>query len=235
MQDPRTCDPKDPRTGTPKPTRTMTRNRFRHWPTGFTLIELLIVVAIIAILAAIAVPNFLEAQTRAKVSRAQSDMRTIAVALESYAVDGNAKYPFRNRKPGASGVFRVGDALRIAEDLDILTTPVAYITSLPADVFKSPTTAPNHILDYWDTSICQEVRQVRISDPFNTRARAATWTLFSLGPDREFGQIQDISNYPLSASGSFTLDYDPTNGTVSQGNVFRFRTQDTAQVYFNSR
>lgn len=233
MQDPRTCDPKDPRTGTPKPTRTMTRNRFRHWPTGFTLIELLIVVAIIAILAAIAVPNFLEAQTRAKVSRAQSDMRTIAVALESYAVDGNAKYPLRHVAPG--GGFRVGDALRIAEDLDILTTPVAYITSLPADPFKPGETNPNHIYDYWDSPICQEVRQVRISDPGNVHARAATWALFSLGPDREFGHFQNISNYPVTPIGSFTLDYDPTNGTVSLGNVYRFRTQDTAQVYFNSR
>lgn len=56
---------------------------------GFTLIELLIVVAIIAILAAIAIPNFLAAQTRSKVSRTKADMRTIAVALESYFVDNN--------------------------------------------------------------------------------------------------------------------------------------------------
>jgi len=54
---------------------------------GFTLIELLIVVAIIAILAAIAVPNFLEAQVRSKVSRAYNDMRNLATALESYRID----------------------------------------------------------------------------------------------------------------------------------------------------
>jgi prepilin-type N-terminal cleavage/methylation domain-containing protein len=59
---------------------------------AFTLIELLIVVAIIAILAAIAVPNFLEAQTRSKVSRAQADMRSLATAIESYRVDNNS-YP----------------------------------------------------------------------------------------------------------------------------------------------
>ena len=59
---------------------------------GFTLIELLIVVAIIAILAAIAIPNFLDAQIRSKVSRTRSDLRTIAIGLESYALDHN-HYP----------------------------------------------------------------------------------------------------------------------------------------------
>ena len=53
---------------------------------GFTLIELLIVVAIIAILAAIAIPNFLEAQTRAKVARVLSDQRTLGTAVEQYSV-----------------------------------------------------------------------------------------------------------------------------------------------------
>ncbi len=61
---------------------------------AFTLIELLIVVAIIAILAAIAVPNFLEAQTRAKIARVLSDQRTYATALETYQID-NSTYPLQ--------------------------------------------------------------------------------------------------------------------------------------------
>lgn len=51
---------------------------------GFTLIELLIVIAIILILIAIALPNFLEAQIRAKVVRAKGEIRTIAIAMDSY-------------------------------------------------------------------------------------------------------------------------------------------------------
>jgi general secretion pathway protein G len=56
---------------------------------GFTLIELLIVIAIIGILAAIAIPNLLNAVQRGKQKRTMSDMRAIATGIEAYAVDNN--------------------------------------------------------------------------------------------------------------------------------------------------
>lgn len=59
----------------------------RRVSVGFTLIELLIVVAILAVLAAIAVPNFLLAQERAMISRDMANMRAIGAALQMYHVD----------------------------------------------------------------------------------------------------------------------------------------------------
>jgi type II secretion system protein G len=59
---------------------------------GFTLIELLIVVAIIGIIVAIAIPNLLNAIQRAKQKRTMGDMRTAGTAAEAYAVDFN-HYP----------------------------------------------------------------------------------------------------------------------------------------------
>ena len=56
---------------------------------GFTLIELLIVVAIIGIIAAIAIPNLLNAIQRGKQKRSMGDLRTVATANEAYSIDNN--------------------------------------------------------------------------------------------------------------------------------------------------
>src|SRR5687768_8381540 len=105
-------------------TRKMRRLSRYH---GFTLIELLIVVAIIAILAAIAVPNFLEAQTRSKVSRAKADIRAIGIGLEGYHVD-TSRYPPMPE-----------DLTERVIRLKRLTTPVAFLSSVPFEVFFKTT------------------------------------------------------------------------------------------------
>jgi type IV pilus assembly protein PilA len=60
---------------------------------GFTLIELMIVIAIIAILAAVLIPNFVRARSMAQLAGCKSNLKNIATALEAYSVDHNGHYP----------------------------------------------------------------------------------------------------------------------------------------------
>lgn len=183
---------------------------------GFTLIELLITVAIIAILAAIAVPNFLEAQTRSKVARAKTDLRTLSIVIEAYSVDFN-RPPF----DGNPGFAHYG----WVESFTQLTTPVAYMRTIPTDVFQdgqAPETlraghtnflGNRHSYDY-STRFWEEV------DTGGPQAANwehnmgnSTYKLTSSGPDTDF--VNDGSFF------GFRELYDPTNGTVSLGDVVR--------------
>ena len=69
---------------------------------GFTLIELLIVVAIIGIIAAIAIPNLLNAIDRGKQKRTMADIRSIGTACEEYSIDNNF-YPIQTTQGAVTG------------------------------------------------------------------------------------------------------------------------------------
>jgi type II secretion system protein G len=100
---------------------------------GFTLIELLIVVAIIGIIAAIAIPNLLNAIQRGRQKRSMADMRSIGTAVEAYAVDNNA-YP-----AGGSSVSNIANKL---EPKFIKKMPTNDAWQRAFDYISSPTTSP---------------------------------------------------------------------------------------------
>ncbi len=176
---------------------------------GFTLIELLIVVAIIAILAAIAIPNFMQAQIRAKVSRARSDMQTIATALEAYYVDGNTY-------PGCiEGYPGVGVETFLPTSI---TTPVAYMSSNAInDPFHDPEPDVNYLrYRYMEwSSFCKTIQ--RQMDYENLYGK---WRIASYGPDRALGPL-DYWTTVGGTSGWIVCPYDPTNGSASWGDVMR--------------
>lgn len=109
---------------------------------GFTLIELLIVVAIIGIIAAIAIPNLLNAIDRGKQKRTMADMRSVGTAIESYAVDNNF-YPKGMSSVAAAGVSThvapiyiktvpTTDGWNNAWDIDSTATGSQYTITSPA-------------------------------------------------------------------------------------------------------
>lgn len=202
--------------------------------TAFTLLELMVTVAILSILAAIALPNYREAQVRAQVSAAESNARTVLAALEVYATDHNAYPPTRPVFPH--------DPLGLFADvqLDQLREPVAYLSG-------------GNLTDpFGDARMQNYFKQnnPRWSSPnptrsllyYNYRDLADSWhmpclalngaAIVSLGPGRTdslgayrpfgmdcFGLMYEYSNmvhHPVNTV------YDPTNGLLSDGDIGRY-------------
>jgi prepilin-type N-terminal cleavage/methylation domain-containing protein len=185
---------------------------------AFTLIELLIVVAIIAILAAIAVPNFLEAQVRAKVSRVYGELRTYATAYEAYKVD-------HNRYPREYDV-NYGDRLYFGESIVgrngwWISTPIAYLsTAFLTDPFVPYNTQKFEQLYTYQNLVDRAENRTKGRGPTFTAAFTdlaipfyGDWRAGSYGPDKQFG-VAGVVN-----SGQMT--YDATNGTISSGQIWR--------------
>lgn len=199
---------------------------------AFTLIELLIVVAIVGILAAIAVPNFLQAMVRAKVSRVQADHHALRNAIEMYRLE-RAAYP-----PGT--VYAGLRKYNFREKLRTLTSPVSYISALPIDPF------PKRSLYEFDLE-ADMAREAPGADAYgyfrsdfsgplgNYYFGDNKWMLSSSGPDALF---QYIGYYPETETQAEELCslcsidvpfiqlqavvYNASNGTVSAGDIIRW-------------
>lgn len=206
----------------------------RPEPKGFTLIELLIVIAIILILISIALPNFLEAQLRAKVTKIKADFKGLEIAIESYRTDypryptpedyrylGGASQTIRD-KYKRNSAYPVGYSISDAVEL---TTPTKYLTKIDLpDPFVG---SGQHIDDIGKHTVrtyfylCFETwAHVRMPGP---RAKSYdAWMLASWGPDQDdsgssftiYNELY-LNRFDFGSQGF----YSPTNGSYSKGDI----------------
>lgn len=172
---------------------------------AFTLIELLIVVAIIGILAAIAVPNFLNAQMKARIANAEADMKTLTTSLEMYRLDNNMYPPWIDE----GGTARNPVNRRFIP----LTTPISYLASVPQDPFvfgagNARVDDSQHVAyvtyDYIDAwSAVNHGGASRLGSAY----RCSEWRINSFGPDY--------------TNDTGALTYAATNGLTSRGDLVR--------------
>lgn len=177
-------------------------------PHGFTLIELLIVIAIILILIAIALPNFLEAQMRAKVAKVKGDLRSVGMALDNYYLDFKIYPP--DHDP---------DSLLSAHGLYQISTPIKYIAKVPYDAFNMKGSGLTNNEPFFEMA---STGYTPLQAKFR-RPKVNAYVVFSHGPDTS----DDFSGNDGWPYGSLVpcphdmgyLNYNPTNGTVSRGDI----------------
>lgn len=119
-----------------------TKMQLKRKSKGFTLIELMVVIVIIGILVAIALPNFISAQDRAKISSVKANAHTVQTMLETYAVDYQGKYP-TNRTELYNGANVTGGNNYWKELKNPFTaaTSTSSVADIPAAVTVGATSA----------------------------------------------------------------------------------------------
>ncbi len=170
---------------------------------AFTLIELLIVVAIIGILAAIALPNFLNAQMRAKIARVNAEVNSLRNALESYRIDNNV-YPMDGNDFPEVNIERFNQ-----KNLHkCLTSPVSYLSNILMDPFH-----PNEVVegDFLFDTPPHPYLYFTISGYGSHRGNAREYSIFSYGPDQDFDNG--------SANKETAIRFNASNGLKSNGDI----------------
>lgn len=208
---------------------------------GFTLIELLIVVAIIGILAAIAVPNFLNAQTRAKIARGQADMRSVATGIETLRLDRGVLLIDHWDDDTTEGRERIRDVFNGVGDLPEgqrgnqhvlapLTSPISYLSTVPSDGFRRKTedrTNAQGVYYYLYADNDPKIHSLSTTYDHGLGSffpdvapklgldviEEGEFVLVSIGPD---GQLGFGGGYGDVGRG---VPYDASNGLVSYGDI----------------
>lgn len=202
---------------------------------------MLIVVAIIGILAAIAVPNFLNAQTRAKIARSQADTKNLATTIEAFRIDrgfllidiwdddGTICLNLLDTYFGT--IANPNKSTRLMRDVMApLTTPISYISTIPQDPFlKEP--KRRAVNETWTgqldtyTYVDHDPRCKDAWPPHNHNIDAYQPSL-----QRQTGAVRPFTNGEFALIGSGPdggvvqsgirgIPYSSSNGLRSRGNV----------------
>lgn len=206
--------------------------------TAFTLIELLIVVAIIGILTAIAVPNFMNAMIRAKIARVQGDQKAIENALVMLQTD-RGDYPnfhYERAHPAS-----LSDGFDMASWKQ-LTTPIGYLSIgilqdpfLSRNVYEqsgiSKQNQNNKFFLLYEVN-CSSDEQLSMDSSSNGVSFRSHWMIGSIGPDVALGGFdqwvkrmyeRQLDTWCLIYPGFCgIMEYDISNGLVSGGDIHRF-------------
>ncbi len=201
------------------------------------MIELFICIALIAMLTALAIPNFLRAKTSSSVSRAKADFQHIAIGLEAYRVDIGS-FPWMD---SSNGCLRPQLGVGVAT-LERLTTPIAYVTGSPFwDPFEGEKAYRGSSLEEaivaGDSGYARTLKQYFYTTRnfYNNSIKYQSgpadinplwYMLESTGPDKHHHYLY----FALNPMTSDTLEtrgflgktiYDPTNGSTSRGSIWQ--------------